>query len=174
MKRRLVAALLAVMMMVSLMATTAFAAEAETTTEPEIHCVMMDLADVLVLGADSMVKKLDPSLGLGGYQSGWSLGVRANFSLPSTATVVGVRVSPGRAVAGGPITSVIAVSKFKVTAPNGTSAEVSFKSSGAETSGLNGAPARGYWTLSMYGQNIGPDYNSVKYTGTALTVYYTD
>lgn len=174
MKKRLLATVLAAMMMVSMMATTAFAAELETVEEPEIHCVTLDLADVLVLGADSKTQKLDPSLGLGGYQSGWSLGVRANFVLPSTATVVGVKVTPGRAVAGGPITSVIAVSKFKVTAPNGTSAEVSFKSSGAETSDLNGAPARGYWTLSMYGQNIGPDYNTVKYVGTALTVYYTD
>ena len=174
MKKRLLASLLAAMMMVSMMATTAFAAELEAVEEPEVHCVTMDLIDVFVLGADNMAKTVDPSLGLGGYQSGWSSGVKANFSLSSTATVVGVKVTPGRAVADGPVTSVIAVSKFKVTAPNGTSAEVSFKSSGAETTELKGGPASGSWTLSMYGQNIGADYNSVKYIGTTITVYYKD
>jgi|InofroStandDraft_1065614.scaffolds.fasta_scaffold55012_2 hypothetical protein len=171
MKKRLLAGLLAAMMVVSMMATTAFAAGPGTA--PEVYSVTVDMADLLVLGADSKVNKVDVSLVLGGYQSGWSTGVRSNFVLPSTATVVGAKVTPGRAVAGGPITSVIAVSKFKLTAPNGTSAEVSFKSSGAETSALNGAPARGYWTLSMYGQNIGPDLNTVKYAGTSITIYYT-
>ena len=173
MKKRFVAGLLATMMVISTMVTTAFATEPEPAGEPEVYCVTMDVADLLVLGANSKVNYVDPSLGLGGYQSGWSVGIRSNFALPATATVVGAKVTPGTAVAGGPVTSVIYVSKFKLTAPDGTSTEVSFKSSGVETSALNGLPANGYWTLSMYGQNLGPDYNTVKYTHTAITIYYT-
>lgn len=171
MKKRVMAGLLAAIMMVSVMSATAFAAEVEVPEEPELHCVTIDVADLLTTGTN-MAKTVTPSLGLGGYLSGWSMGVRANFSLPSNATVVSVKVTPGNAVAGGPVTSVIYVSKFKVTAPDGTFAEVGYKNSGAETSAFNGIYARGYWTLSMYGQNLGPDYSTIKLTNTTLTIYY--
>ena len=39
-------------------------------------------------------------------------------------------------------------------------------------SAFNGIYARGYWTLSMYGQNLGPDYSTIKLTNTTLTIYY--
>lgn len=171
MKKRVLAGLLAAMMMVSVMSATAFAAELEVPEEPELHCVTIDVADLLTTGTN-MAKTVTPSLILGGYQSGWSTEVRANFTIPSNATVVSVKVTPGDAVAGGPATSVIYVSKFRVTAPNGTSAEVGYKNSGAETSAFNGILGRGYWTLSMYGQNLGPDYNTIKLNNTTLTIYY--
>ena len=53
MKKRVLAGLLAAMMMVSVMSATAFAAELEVPEEPELHCVTIDVADLLTTGTRS-------------------------------------------------------------------------------------------------------------------------
>ena len=119
MKKRLLAGLLAAMMMVSMMATTALAAEPVAGEEPEVYSVTVSAADLLAFGEDSAEKQVSPSLGLGGG-SAWSSPVTASFStIPSTATVVKVKASLGKVSYSGPITSAIAVDKFRLTAPNG-------------------------------------------------------
>ena len=66
------------MMMVSMLATTAFAA-GPVADEPEVYSVTVSAADLLALGESSMSKTVAPSLGLDGG-SGWSLPVTARFS----------------------------------------------------------------------------------------------
>lgn len=173
MKKRLLAGALAAMMAVSMMATTAFAAAPETAEDPAVHCVTMDLADALALGQQSMAKTVSPSLALGGGQSGWSAGARTNFAIPSGAQVVNAKVSPGKATAGGSIMGVIAVTKFRLTSPDGKNVDLDFSTMGMETSAFNGLSARGNWTLSFYGTNVGSALNSIKYSNATITIWYT-
>lgn len=170
MKKRLLAGLLVAMMMVSTMSTTALAAN--ETMEPETYCVTLNVADLMAL-EQSAKQYVNPSLFLGGYQSGWATAVRANFTLPADAVVTKVKVSPGDVVSGGPVTSAIAVDKFKLAAPNGTSVDLSFSVLGMETHAFDNLLARGNWTLSFYGQNVGPSAGSIKYSNTVITIWYT-
>ena len=64
MKKRLLAGLLAAMMMVSMLATTAFAAGPVADEEPEVYSVTVSAADLLAFGESSMSKTVAPSLGL--------------------------------------------------------------------------------------------------------------
>ena len=172
MKKRLLASLLAAMMMASMMVTTAFAAEPETTGEPEIHCITLDAADLLALDRETY-KTVTPSLGLSSG-SGWSIPVTANFStIPAGATVTKVKVSPGKVSYSGPITSVICVSAFRLTSPDGDSTDLSFSTVGMETTAFNGYTARGTWKLSIFGTHAGSGYGVIKYTNTKITIWYT-
>ena len=66
MKKRLLASLLAAMMMVSMLATTAFAAGPVADEEPEVYSVTVSAADLLAYGEQSMSRTVAPSLGLSG------------------------------------------------------------------------------------------------------------
>lgn len=172
MKKRLLAGLLASMMMVSMMSTIAFATEPETAGEPELHCVTLDAADLLPLADQSAYKYVTPTLGLSGG-SYWSDPVSAIFSaIPASATVVKIRVSPGEMSYSGPITSAIGVSTFRLTAPNGKYVDLSYSVAGMESTELNGLAARGTWKLSIYGTHVGSGYGAIKYTNTKITIWY--
>lgn len=173
MKKMVCSTFLAMIMLVSMMATAAFAAVPEEAMEPEVHCVTLNVADVLALGEQSMDKTVSPSLSLGGYQSGWSTGASTNFGIPSGATVVKAKVIPGKATAGGSITSAIAVSKFRLTSPNGKYVDLAFSTMGMETTSFNGLAAQGNWTLSIYGSNVGQSLGSIAYKSATITIWYT-
>ena len=173
MKKRLLAGLLAAMMVVSMMSTIASAAERELSAdEPEVHCVTLNAADLLAY-EQTATQRVTPSLSLSGG-SNWSAPVTANFStIPVGATVVKVRVTPGKMSYSGPITSAIGVSTFKLTAPDGTSVDLGFSTMWMETSALSGLIARGSWKLSIYGTHAGAGFGTIKYTNTEIKIWYT-
>lgn len=173
MKKRFLAGLLAAMMMVSMLATTAFAAGPVVDEEPEVYSVTVSVADLLALGEQSMSKTVSPSLGLSGG-SGWSLPVTARFStIPDGATVVKVKASLGNPTSSGPITAVISVDRFRITAPNGSSVELARSTMASETTALNGILAKGNWQLSIYGLHVGSGYSAIKFPNATITIYYT-
>ncbi len=173
MKKRLLAGLLAAMMMVSMLATTAFAAGPVADEEPEVYSVTVSAADLLAYGGTPMSKTVAPSLGLSGG-SAWSLPVTARFStIPADATVVKVKASLGSPTASGPITAVISVDRFKITAPDGNSVELARSTMPSETTALNGLFAKGNWQLSIYGVHVGSGYSAIKFPNATITIYYT-
>lgn len=173
MKKRLLAGLLAAMMMVSMMATTAFAAGPVADEEPEVYSVTVSAADLLVLGQREASQKVAPSLGLSGG-SGWSLPVTARFStIPADATVVKVKASLGSPTSSGPITAVISVDRFRITAPDGTYVDLARSTMASETTAFNGILAKGNWQLSIYGQHVGSGYSAIKFPNATITIYYT-
>ena len=172
MKKRFLAGLLAAMMMVSMLATTAFAA-GPVADEPEVYSVTVSAADLLALGESSMSKTVAPSLGLDGG-SGWSLPVTARFStIPTGAKVVNIKASLGKPTSSGPITAVISVDRFRITAPNGSSVELARSTMASETTALNGIFAKGNWQLSIYGLHVGSGYSAIKFPNAYITIYYT-
>ena len=173
MKKRLLAGLLAAMMMVSMLATTAFAAGPVADEEPEVYSVTVSAADLLAFGESSMSKTVAPSLGLDGG-SRWSLPVIARFStIPDGAKVVNVKASLGKPTSSGPITAVISVDRFRVTAPNGKYVDLTRSSIASESTELNGLFAKGNWQLSIYGQHVGSGYSAIKFPYASITIYYT-
>lgn len=173
MKKRLLAGLLASMMMVSMMSTIAFATGPETAGGSELHSVTLDVADLLAIGEKSTYKSVTPSLGLSGG-SEWSAPVSAIFSvIPAGATVVKVKVSPGKVSYTGPITSAIAVSTFRLTAPSGNYVDLSYSVAGMETTAFNGEAVNGTWTLRIYGTHVGSGYGVIKYPNTQITIWHT-
>lgn len=173
MKKKVCSTFLAMITVVSMIATTAFAAVPEKAVEPEVHCVTLNVADLLALGEQNMAQTVSPSLALGGYQSGWSAGASTNFAIPSGAKVVKAKVSPGKATAGGSITSAIAVSKFRLASPDGKYVDLAFSTMGMETTAFDGLAARGNWTLSFYGSNVGQSLGSIAYKSATITIWYT-
>ncbi len=173
MKKNFLAGLLAMMMMMSMMATTAFAAEPVADKEPEVHSVTVSAADLLAWGDKSMSKTVSPSLGLSSG-SAWSLPVTARFStIPDGATVVKVKASLGNPTASGPITSVIGVDRFRITAPDGKSVDLARSTMPSESTALNGIMAKGNWQLSIYGVHVGSGYSAIKFPNATITIYYT-
>ena len=169
MKKNFLAGLLAMMMMMSMMATTAFAAEPVA----EVHSVTVSAADLLAWGDKSMSKTVSPSLGLSSG-SAWSLPVTARFStIPDGATVVKVKASLGNPTASGPITSVIGVDRFRITAPDGKSVDLARSTMPSESTALNGIMAKGNWQLSIYGVHVGSGYSAIKFPNATITIYYT-
>lgn len=172
MKKRLLAGLLATMMMVSMLATTAFAA-GPVAEEPEVYSVTVSAADLLAYGEQSMSKTVSPSLGLSGG-SGWSLPVTARFStIPDGATVVKVKASLGNPTSSGPITAVISVDRFRITAPDGKYVDLARSTMASESTALNGIKAKGSWQLSIYGLHVGSGYSAIKFPNATITIYYT-
>lgn len=173
MKKRLLAGLLAAMMMVSMLATTAFAAGPVADEEPEVYSVTVSAADLLAFGESSMSKTVAPSLGLNSG-SEWSLPVTASFStIPTGATVVKVKASLGKPTSSGPITAVISVDRFRLTAPDGKSVDLARSTMASETTAFNGNVAKGNWQLSIYGQHVGSGYSAIKFPNATITIYYT-
>ena len=173
MKKRLLASLLAVMMMVSMMATTAFAAGPVADEEPEVYSVTVSAADLLAYGEQSMSRTVAPSLGLSGG-SAWSLPVTARFStIPADATVTKVKVSLGNPTSSGPITAVISVDRFRLTAPDGKYVDLARSTMASESTALNGILAKGDWQLSIYGLHVGSGYSAIKFPNATITIYYT-
>lgn len=173
MKKRLFAALLAAVMVASMMATTAFAVEPrmDDTEGKKVYSVTMD-ADLLATGG-SRYEYVTNTLSLGGYRNGWSAGADANFStLPSNAVVESVQVSLGRLSAGSSTTSPITTTKYAITSPRGKTVERVVKDT-SEILSFYGDPASGHWTFQIYGTNVGPSYGSVKCTSTKITIWYT-
>lgn len=155
-----------------MLATTAFAA-GPVAEEPEVYSVTVSAADLLAFGESSAEKTVAPSLGLSGG-SAWSLPVTARFStIPADATVVKVKASLGNPTSSGPITAVISVDKFRITAPDGNSVELARSTMASETTALNGIFARGNWQLSIYGQHVGSGYSAIKFPNATITIYYT-
>ena len=172
MKKRLLAGLVATMMMVSMLATTAFAA-GPVAEEPEVYSVTVSAADLLAYGEQSMSKTVSPSLGLSGG-SGWSLPVTARFStIPDGATVVKVKASLGNPTSSGPITAVISVDRFRITAPDGKYVDLARSTMASESTALNGILAKGNWQLSIYGLHVGSGYSAIKFPNATITIYYT-
>ena len=173
MKKRLLASLLAAMMMVSMLATTAFAAGPVADEEPEVYSVTVSAADLLAFGESSMSKTVAPSLGLSGGAA-WSLPVTARFStIPADATVVKIKASLGKPTYSGSITGVISVDRFRLTAPDGNSVELARSTIASETTALNGIYAKGDWQLSIYGLHVGSGYSAIKFPNATITIYYT-
>ncbi len=173
MKKRLFAALLAAVMVVSMMATTAFAEEPrmDDTEGKKVYSVTLD-ADLLATGG-SRYEYVTNTLSLGGYQNGWSAGADANFStLPSNAVVESVQVSLGRLSAGSSSMSPITTTKYSITSPRGRTVERVVKNT-SEILSFYGDPASGHWTFKIYGTNVGPDPGSVKCSSTKITILYT-
>lgn len=172
MKKRFLAGLLATMMMGSMLATTAFAAE-PVAEEQEIYSVTLNVADPLALSEKSASKTVAPSLGLSGG-SAWSLPVTAKFStIPANATVVKVKASLGKVSYSGPITSAISVDKFRLTAPDGKYVDLARTTLPSESTALNGNVAKGNWQLSIYGVHVGSGYGAIKFPNATITIYYT-
>lgn len=173
MKKHLLAGLLAAMMMVSMLATTAFAAGPVADEEPEVYSVTVSTADLLALDQKEASQKVAPSLGLDGG-SRWSLPVTARFStIPDGARVVNVKASLGKPTSSGPITAVISVDRFRVTAPDGKYVDLARSTMPSESSALNGVVAKGNWQLSIYGQHVGSGYSAIKFPYASITIYYT-
>lgn len=173
MKKRLFAALLAAVMVVSMMATTVFAVELEegSASGKEVYSVTLD-ADQLATGG-SRYEYVTNTLSLGGYQNGWSAGADANFStLPANAIVESIEIAPGRLSAGSSTTSPITTTKYAITSPRGKTVERTFKNT-SEILSFYGDPASGHWTFQIYGTNVGPSYGSVKCSSTKITLWYT-
>lgn len=173
MKKRFLAGLLAAMMMVSMLATTAFAAGPVADEEPEVYSVTVSAADLLAYGDKSMSKTVAPSLGLSGG-SAWSLPVTARFStIPADATVTKVKVSLGNPTSSGPITAVISVDRFRLTAPDGKYVDLARSTMPSESTALNGVLAKGNWQLSIYGLHVGSGYSAIKFPNATITIEYT-
>lgn len=174
MKKRFVAGMLAMVMALSLMATTAFAVESETTEieGKKLYSVTVD-AELLATGG-SASKSIDASLVLGGMQNGWSSGDLANFStLPTNARVESVEVYPGRVVASGPVTSAVVVTKCALTSPAGKRVEMSFNKNSMEFMTFYNSVARGNWRLQLYGTNVGQSTGGITYASTTIKIWYT-
>ena len=174
MKKRLFAGLLAAIMVASMMATTAFAAEPAMngTEEKRVYSVTID-ADLLTTGGSRPVTIPTVTLSLPGYSNGWSAGASASFStLPSNAVVESVEVTPGKLSAGSSTTSPIVTTKYAITSPSGKRVERTYKDT-AEIMAFYGEAARGTWTFQIYGTNVGPSYGTVKCTSSKITIWYT-
>lgn len=175
MNKRILVGLMAMMMLVSSVVPTAAAASQGAADEPEkqLYSTTVDLADLMATGG-SKYKSVDLSLILGGYSSGWSTGVTANFStIPSNATVEKVEVTPGRVSGGGGLGGAIVVTKLAITSPDKTRIERTFDTSGMETMAFFGEPGRGAWTLQIYGSNVGQALSTIKYSSSKITIWYT-
>lgn len=175
MKRRLFAAVLAAMMVASLMATTVFAAEPEMENngEKKLYSMTLDI-DPLANGGSRSAYVDTVTLSLAGYSNGWSVSKpNADFStLPSNAVVETVEIYPGRLSAGSSTTSPITTTKYALTSPSGKRIERAFKDTG-ETMAFYGYNAQGKWTFQIYGTNVGPTYGTVKCTSSRIVIWYT-
>lgn len=172
MKKRLFAALLAAMMLASMMATTAFAVQPDDAEEKQVYSVTLD-ADLLATGGSRSVIVSTVTLSLPGYSNGWSTGTSLSFStLPSNAVVESVEVTPGKLSAGSSTTSPIVTTKYAITSPSGKRIERTYKDT-SEIMAFFGEAARGTWIFQIYGTNVGPSYGAVNCTSSKITIWYT-
>ena len=157
MKKRLFAAVLAAMMVASLMATTVFAAEPEmgSTGEKKLYSMTLDI-DPLANGSSSTAYASTVTLSMPGYSNDWSVNKpNVDFSrLASNAVVETVEIYPGKLSAGSSTTSPITTTKYALTSPSGHRLERTFKTTG-ETMAFYGESAKGMWTFQIYGTNVG-------------------
>ena len=175
MKKRLFAMVLAVMMAVSMMATTAFAVEPEEESagEKKLYSMTLDI-DPLANGGARAAYADTVTLSMPGYSNDWSLNKpNVDFTtLPSNAVVETVEIYPGRLSAGSSTTSPITTTKYALTSPWGHRIERAFKDTG-ETMSFYGEYAKGMWTFQIYGTNVGPTYGTVKCTSSRVVIWYT-
>lgn len=172
MKKRLFAALLAAVMVASMMAMTAFAVEPETEGK-ELYSITLD-ANLLATGGSRSAYVSTVTLSMPGYSNDWSANKpNADFStMPANAKVESVEVTPGRLSASSSTTSPITTTKYAITSPSGKRVERAFKDT-SEILAFYEEYARGKWTFQIYGTNVGPSYGSVKCTSTKITIWYT-
>ena len=98
----------------------------------------------------------------------------ARFStIPADATVTKVKVSLGNPTSSGPITAVISVDRFRLTAPDGKYVDLARSTMASESTALNGILAKGDWQLSIYGLHVGSGYSAIKFPNATITIYYT-
>lgn len=183
MKKRLVSGVLAMVMMISMMAISAFAIESEAVKGQETHTVTVD-AELVPL-ATTTKGSLNIGLALDAGASGWSTVYELKFSsgIPTDAVVQNVQIVPGTATynsAATQLQGLVVVTQFKVTAPNGKSTTMAFDKT-MQTTELNGAPVRGTWTFQMYGTNITAPvgdwtdslrFGSIHYKSCSVTITY--
>lgn len=187
MKKRLFAELFTAMVMVSMMASSALAAEPEAGKDRKVHTLTLDAGLVPLAGEASVSKSAGVGLALEAGSSGWSTVYELKFSapgIPFNAVIQDIAVVPGTADAnaGHPqMQGVIVASQMKLTAPNAKSTTMTWNKT-METTALNGAPVRGTWALQLYGTNVTRPigdwtdsirFGSVHYKNCSVTVTYT-
>lgn len=174
MKKRIASIALTVLMVASMMSTTALAADpmANNAEEKKFYSVSID-ANLLATGGSTSGTIPTITLSLPGYSNGWSAGKDVKFStIPSNAVVESVEVTPGKLSASSSTTSPIVTTKYAITSPSGKRVERTYKDT-SEIMAFYGESARGTWTFQIYGTNVGPSYGTVNCTSSKITIWYT-
>lgn len=133
MKKRLMSLSLAVLMVFAMMTTSALAAGA------------------------SYSKTVNLGLALDAGASGWFEPVSTNFFASTSDVVDTIKIDPGTATINNGNKNFLGValpSILRITAPDGTYADIAWNSRGMTTSAFRDTPARGTWTLQLYGTNL--------------------
>lgn len=149
MKKRLMSLSLAVLMVFAMMTTSAFAAS-ESTAVAEIN-------SAAVTAGASYTKTVNLGLALDAGASGWFEPVSTSILASTNEVVDTVTINPGTVTinAGNKnLLGAVLPSILRITAPNGTYADIAWNSKGMTTSAFRGFPARGTWTLQLYGTNL--------------------
>lgn len=149
MKKRFISLSLAVVMVFAMMTSTAFAAN-DSTTVAEIDSAAVTLGT-------SYSKTVNLGLALDAGTSGWFDPVSTYFSASTTAIVDTITITPGTATinAGNKnLLGAVLPSILRITAPDGTYVDIAWNSKGMTTDAFQGTPARGTWTLQLYGTNL--------------------
>ncbi len=159
MKKRLFSLTLAVLMVFSLLSTSAFAAETEDTTK-EIYTMIVDaeITSTYATGPATQTASSAMGLALNPGTSGWSNVVNVRFStLPSNAVVDSIKIIPGTPVVNNNnknFMGLVLPSRLVITAPNGQSREETWSGKTARFTNFKLVPAKGTWTMQFYGTNL--------------------
>ena len=149
MKKRLMSLSLAVLMVFAMMTTSAFAASDSTA--------VTEISSAAVTAGMSYTKTVNLGLALDAGASDWFEPVSTYFSASTTAIVDTITIAPGTVTinAGNKnLLGTVLPSILRITAPDGTYADIAWNSRGMTTSAFQGVPARGTWTLRLYGTNL--------------------
>lgn len=149
MKKRLMSLSLAVLMVFAMMTTSALAAS-DSAAVAEIN-------SAAVTAGASYSKTVTLGLALDAGASGWFEPVSTYFSASTTDVVDTITISPGTATVNNGNKNFLGVALptiLRITSPDGTTADIAWNSRGMTTSAFRGVPARGTWTLQLYGTNL--------------------
>lgn len=171
MKKRFLSLTLAMLMVISMLSTSAFALETEDTSK-EAYSITVDAELISTYASQDMTQTATTSMGLvlapGG--SGWSTVAKVNFrTLPANAVIESVVVKPGTASvnANTGFLGLVLASRLEIADPSGRSTQVTWDASSMRTAAFNGLTGeQGTWTLSFYGTNLSS--GDMLFTGSTI------